>query len=237
MTRWRRRSRCSRASICVSRRRSFFDRLPLLLRHPAVLRRLQHRRLLRFQADHHQMALHLAAGRAEHPARRDGADGRRFSCWTMPSFSSRRTCTAPVLLRQDHHRPLLVSGGVLPGRLAFRLSLFPLYAHAPPCPGAEEPSPTLLIGRAADAEVLLRGIESGAVKRLWPVGMLSPSPADRGQSIRNIPVLGGVDDIEDVIRDFARREQADQARGHDAIGVRAGGASRSGSDAREAGSA
>src|SRR5258708_5662144 len=68
-------------------------------------------------------------------------------------------------------------------------------------------SPTLLIGRAADAEILLRGIENGAVKRLWPVGVLSPSTADRGQSIRNIPVLGGVDDIEDVIRDLARREK------------------------------
>src|SRR5882762_2106139 len=71
----------------------------------------------------------------------------------------------------------------------------------------EEASPTLLIGRAADAEILLRGIENGAVKRLWPVGVLSPSTADRGQSIRNIPVLGGVDDIEDIIRDFARREK------------------------------
>jgi FlaA1/EpsC-like NDP-sugar epimerase len=71
----------------------------------------------------------------------------------------------------------------------------------------EGAAPTLLIGRAADAEVLLRGIENGAVKRLWPVGVLSPSTADRGQSIRNIPVLGGVDDIEDIIRDFARREK------------------------------
>ena len=68
-------------------------------------------------------------------------------------------------------------------------------------------SPALLIGRAADAEILLRGIESGAVTRLWPVGVLSPSMADRGQSIRSIPVLGGIDDIEDVIRDFARREK------------------------------
>lgn len=68
-------------------------------------------------------------------------------------------------------------------------------------------SPALLVGRAADAEVLLRGIENGAVTRLWPVGVLSPSLADRGQSIRNIPVLGGIDDIEDVIRDFARREK------------------------------
>ncbi len=72
---------------------------------------------------------------------------------------------------------------------------------------AEDASPTLLVGRAADAEILLRGIESGAVKRIWPVGLLSPSSADRGQSIRNIPVLGGIDDIEDVIADFARRNK------------------------------
>jgi FlaA1/EpsC-like NDP-sugar epimerase len=72
---------------------------------------------------------------------------------------------------------------------------------------SEGASPTLLIGRAADAEILLRGIESGAVTRLWPVGVLSPSAGDRGQSIRNIPVLGGIDDIEDVVRDFARRDK------------------------------
>src|SRR6202162_3765501 len=70
----------------------------------------------------------------------------------------------------------------------------------------EGASPTLLIGRAADAEILLRGIESGAVTRLWPVGVLSPSAADRGHSIRNIPVLGGIDDIEGVIRAFASGE-------------------------------
>ena len=46
---------------------------------------------------------------------------------------------------------------------------------------SEGASPALLIGRAADAEVLLRGIESGAVKQLWPVGVLSPSTSDRGQ--------------------------------------------------------
>jgi O-antigen biosynthesis protein WbqV len=72
---------------------------------------------------------------------------------------------------------------------------------------SQNAAPTLLIGRAADAEVLLRGIESGAVKRMWPVGILSPSPADRGQSIRNIPVLGGVDDLADIVDDFVRRQQ------------------------------
>lgn len=72
---------------------------------------------------------------------------------------------------------------------------------------SEDAAPTLLIGRAADAEVLLRGIESGAIKRIWPVGVLSPSGSDRGQSIRNVPVLGGIDDIEDVIADFAKRNK------------------------------
>ena len=53
----------------------------------------------------------------------------------------------------------------------------------------------------------MRGIESGAVKRIWPVGVLSPSASDHGQLIRNIPVLGGIDDLEAVIRDFAGREK------------------------------
>jgi O-antigen biosynthesis protein WbqV len=72
---------------------------------------------------------------------------------------------------------------------------------------SEDAAATLLVGRAADAEILLRGIESGAVKRIWPVGLLSPSAADHGQLIRNIPVLGSIDDIEDVIADFARRNK------------------------------
>jgi FlaA1/EpsC-like NDP-sugar epimerase len=62
-----------------------------------------------------------------------------------------------------------------------------------------EAAPILILGRAADAEVLIRAIESGAVKRIWPVGILSPSPADQGQSIRGISVLGGFDDLEDAI--------------------------------------
>src|ERR1700688_2814388 len=33
---------------------------------------------------------------------------------------------------------------------------------------SEDASPALLVGRTADAEILLRGIESGAVKRIWP---------------------------------------------------------------------
>jgi O-antigen biosynthesis protein WbqV len=72
---------------------------------------------------------------------------------------------------------------------------------------AENAPRALLIGRAADAEIVLRGIENGAIKGIWPVGVLSPSTADRGQSIRNIPVVGGIDDIERVTHDFANREK------------------------------
>ena len=66
-------------------------------------------------------------------------------------------------------------------------------------------TPTLVIGRAADAEVLLRSIESGAVKNIWPVGILSSSRADLGQAIRDIPVLGDVEDLERVVADLAAR--------------------------------
>lgn len=70
---------------------------------------------------------------------------------------------------------------------------------------SEGAAAALVIGRAADAEILLRGIESGAVTSLWPVGVLSPSAADRGQSIRSLPVLGGLEDLEEIVRDFAKR--------------------------------
>lgn len=67
--------------------------------------------------------------------------------------------------------------------------------------------PTLIVGRAADMEVLLRAIENGLVKGIFPIGLISPSRADRGQLVRNIPVLGGLDDFENVIRDFANRKR------------------------------
>jgi O-antigen biosynthesis protein WbqV len=65
-----------------------------------------------------------------------------------------------------------------------------------------ESLPTLVVGRTADADVLLRAIESGAVTKIRPIGILSPSPADRGQAIRGISVLGDPDDIERVMADL-----------------------------------
>jgi FlaA1/EpsC-like NDP-sugar epimerase len=66
-------------------------------------------------------------------------------------------------------------------------------------------APALVVGRSADADVLLRAIESGAVTKIRPVGILSPSPADRAQAIRGISVLGDPDDIESVVADLRNR--------------------------------
>ena len=59
--------------------------------------------------------------------------------------------------------------------------------------------PTLILGRAADVEVPLRAIESGAILNIWPVGLLSPARSDQGASVRSVPVLGGFDDLEEVV--------------------------------------
>src|SRR5262249_17807344 len=56
-------------------------------------------------------------------------------------------------------------------------------------------APTLVLGPSADAEVLLRSVENGAVKKVQVVGVLSPSLADRNQTIRGIPVMGDFSDL------------------------------------------
>jgi FlaA1/EpsC-like NDP-sugar epimerase len=68
-----------------------------------------------------------------------------------------------------------------------------------------ESTPILVVGRTADVDVLLRAIESGAVTKIRPVGILSPSLADRGQAIRGISVLGGPDDLEGVVTELGKR--------------------------------
>ena len=70
---------------------------------------------------------------------------------------------------------------------------------------AGDSTPTLVVGRTADADVLLRAIESGAAMKIRIVGILSPSGADHGQAIRGISVLGDPDDIESVIIDLGKR--------------------------------
>jgi O-antigen biosynthesis protein WbqV len=63
--------------------------------------------------------------------------------------------------------------------------------------------PTLLLGRGADIDVLIRAIEAGSVKKLAPRGILSPRADERGQFMRGVPVLGGFPDLERVVADLA----------------------------------
>ena len=68
--------------------------------------------------------------------------------------------------------------------------------------------PVIIIGRSAEAEHLLRAIESGAVSRIRPVGILSPSSADQGYLIRGVAVVGEPDDLEQAIKAMAAHGHA-----------------------------
>ncbi|MGB8630876.1 MAG: nucleoside-diphosphate sugar epimerase/dehydratase, partial [Xanthobacteraceae bacterium] len=75
----------------------------------------------------------------------------------------------------------------------FRLSRTEQHVKGP------DAMPTLIVGRAADAEVLLRAIESGAVKNVLAVGILSPSSADQDHAVRDVPVRGFLTDLESTV--------------------------------------
>jgi FlaA1/EpsC-like NDP-sugar epimerase len=85
-------------------------------------------------------------------------------------------------------------------RVAYRL-----FRHARTQQQVKDSSavPTLLVGLAADADVLLRAIESGAVKKVRPVGILSPSLADQGLAVRRVPVRGRPGDLETIVTALA----------------------------------
>jgi len=87
-------------------------------------------------------------------------------------------------------------------RLAFR---YVKYAQSRQTLQRHANTPTLLLGRGSDIEVMLRAIESGAVKKLQPQGVLSYRADDLGQSIRGVPVLGTFADLDQVVQDFQER--------------------------------
>lgn len=87
-------------------------------------------------------------------------------------------------------------------RLAFR---YLKYSRSRQSQARSATTPTLLLGRGADIEVVLRAIEAGSVKRLSPKGILSPRADEAGQMMRGVPVLGGFRDLETVIADLAGR--------------------------------
>lgn len=68
--------------------------------------------------------------------------------------------------------------------------------------------PALLLGTGSDVEVLLRAIEAGTVKRIRAEGILSPRPSDLGQSIRGVPVLGLLADVERIAAEATERGES-----------------------------
>lgn len=97
----------------------------------------------------------------------------------------------------------LVQMALLGGpRIAFR---YLKYAQSRSTLESSSNSPTLLLGRGADVELILRAIETGTVKKIQPKGILSYRQDDLGQSIRDVPVLGDFTDLEQVVQDFAER--------------------------------
>lgn len=65
--------------------------------------------------------------------------------------------------------------------------------------------PALVLGRGADVEMVIRAMETGTMRRLRPAGILSPRADDLGQSIRGVPVLGLLSQIETVAADATER--------------------------------
>ncbi|KMO30034.1 SDR family NAD(P)-dependent oxidoreductase [Methylobacterium aquaticum] len=87
-------------------------------------------------------------------------------------------------------------------RLAFR---YLKYSRSRQSAARAASTPTLLIGRGHDIEVVLRAIESGAVRKLDPKGILSPRAEEQGQTMRGVPVLGAVSDLDAVVAAMAAR--------------------------------
>lgn len=65
-------------------------------------------------------------------------------------------------------------------------------------------TPVLLVGRASDADIFLRAVQNGAIQKVWPVGILSNAPSDRGQSVRGTPVLGLLGQLDQVLSELSR---------------------------------
>ena len=91
--------------------------------------------------------------------------------------------------------------GLLGGpRIAYRYYRFVQSRRS----GIRASAPSILVlGRSNEAELALRAIEGGMRRRFVARGVLSPRASDRGATIRGVPILGGYEDLEQVVADAA----------------------------------
>lgn len=90
---------------------------------------------------------------------------------------------------------LLMAGSRLAYRLFKEGRLF--FSRRPMSPGQV---PILILGGSTDAEILLRSLDRST--EYYPVGILDNQDS-RGALLRGVPILGTVDDVEEVIESFA----------------------------------
>jgi FlaA1/EpsC-like NDP-sugar epimerase len=87
-------------------------------------------------------------------------------------------------------------------RLAYRYFKYSRSKHQA---AREATLPALLLGRGVEIEMVIRAMESGAMGKMRPAGILTPRPDDLGQSIRGVPVLGLLSQMEQVATDASER--------------------------------
>ena len=81
-------------------------------------------------------------------------------------------------------------------RLAYR---YLKYVQSRRVGDRENVSSVLVLGRATEAEVVLRALETGMRRRFVARAILSPRRSDYGTSIRNVPVLGNYAELERIV--------------------------------------
>jgi O-antigen biosynthesis protein WbqV len=68
-----------------------------------------------------------------------------------------------------------------------------------------DPLAAVVIGRASDAESVIRAAEAGLAGPVRIYGIVSPVIQEANQAVRGVPVWGTTDDVEAVVRDAVER--------------------------------
>jgi FlaA1/EpsC-like NDP-sugar epimerase len=68
-----------------------------------------------------------------------------------------------------------------------------------------DPLAALVIGRASDAEAVIRLSEAGLAGPLRIFGIVTPVAQEANQAVRGVPVWGTVDQVETIVRDATER--------------------------------
>jgi O-antigen biosynthesis protein WbqV len=68
----------------------------------------------------------------------------------------------------------------------------------------------LILGNGPQAELLLRGLEIGTDRPIRPVGILTRAGESQSGRLRGVPVLGTLDDLEEIVEMLAARDDRAQ---------------------------